>query len=64
MMKRKEPKMLMIITALYSKWKKWQRYRATVRELNGLTNRDLADLGMHRSEISSVARRSCGLATQ
>ncbi|MCQ0970803.1 DUF1127 domain-containing protein [Paracoccus sp. TK19116] len=30
-------------------------YRRTVRELNDLTNRDLDDLGINRSMISSIA---------
>lgn len=30
-------------------------YRDTLRELEGLTDRDLADLGMHRANIKSVA---------
>ena len=30
-------------------------YRRTVRELNELTNRDLDDLGINRSMISSIA---------
>lgn len=36
----------------------WQRrrvYRQTLRELNALTSRELADLGMHRSMITRVA---------
>ncbi|SIS52733.1 DUF1127 domain-containing protein [Phaeovulum vinaykumarii] len=30
-------------------------YRQTLRELNGLTTRELADLGLHRSMITRVA---------
>ncbi len=33
-------------------------YRRTVRELSDLSNRDLADLGLHRSEIRRVAHDS------
>jgi len=36
----------------------WAAYRRTVRELSDLSNRDLADLGLHRSEIRRVARDS------
>lgn len=34
---------------------KWRIYRTTVNELSALTNRDLADLGLSRSMISSIA---------
>ena len=34
------------------------KYRRTVRELTALTDRDLADLGISRSDIYRVARRS------
>ena len=43
-------------------YRKMQRYRKTVRELEKLTNRDLADLGIHRTEIERVARRSVRLS--
>lgn len=36
----------------------WRRYRETVSELSRLSNRELTDLGISRSEIHSVARRS------
>lgn len=35
--------------------KKRQAYRQTMDELQGLTDRDLADLGIHRSMIPAVA---------
>ncbi|SKA37618.1 DUF1127 domain-containing protein [Consotaella salsifontis] len=36
----------------------WRRYRETFNELNRLSQRDLDDLGIARSEISEVARRA------
>lgn len=39
-------------------YRNWRRYRETVTELSRLSNRDLADLGINRGEIHSVARRS------
>lgn len=33
-------------------------YRQTIRELNALTSRDLADLGIHRSMISRIAHEA------
>ena len=35
----------------------WRRYRDTVNELSRLSNRELTDLGISRSEIASVAAR-------
>jgi uncharacterized protein YjiS (DUF1127 family) len=37
---------------------RWNRYSRTVSELNHLSNRELADLGMTRSDISRVAREA------
>ena len=31
-------------------------YRQTIGELSALTDRELADLGMHRAQISEIAR--------
>ena len=36
----------------------WRRYHACVRELSQLSDLELADIGVSRSEILSVARRS------
>jgi uncharacterized protein YjiS (DUF1127 family) len=38
--------------------RRWQRYNRTVSELNHLSNRELADLGMTRSDIHRVAREA------
>lgn len=39
----------------------WKRYRTAVRELAQLSDRELADLGIARSEIDMVARQSAGI---
>jgi uncharacterized protein YjiS (DUF1127 family) len=41
--------------------KSWRRQRASIRELAQLTDRELADLGLHRSEIAEVVRKTPGL---
>lgn len=38
--------------------RRWQRYNRTVSELNNLSNRELADLGLSRSDINRVAREA------
>ena len=37
---------------------KYHLYRQTVNELGSLSDRDLSDLGLHRSMIASVARQA------
>lgn len=44
-----------------AKFAAWRRYRASVRELSQLSDRELQDLGLSRSEIDNVARRTAGL---
>lgn len=39
-------------------FRNWRRYRETVTELNRLSNRELADLGINRYDIHSVARKA------
>ena len=34
----------------------WKRYSRTVSELNSLSNRELADLGIMRSDIQRIAK--------
>ena len=39
----------------------WRRYRVAVAELSQLSDRELHDLGITRSEIHAVARQSSGI---
>jgi uncharacterized protein YjiS (DUF1127 family) len=39
-------------------YRNWRTYRTTVSELSRLSNRELADLGISRGEIHSVARKA------
>lgn len=36
----------------------WRRYRETCRELNRLPQRQLIDIGVFRSDIPAVAKKS------
>jgi uncharacterized protein YjiS (DUF1127 family) len=36
----------------------WKRYNRTVAELNALSNRDLSDLGISRTDIARIAREA------
>lgn len=38
--------------------RRWSAYQQTVRELNTLGNRELADLGITRRDIDRVARET------
>ncbi len=38
--------------------RRWKRYNRTVSELNHLSNRELADLGLSRSDIPRIAREA------
>ena len=39
-------------------WRDWQRVRQTERELYGLSDRELSDLGINRSDIPRIAARA------
>ena len=43
---------------LVTRYRVWRKYRETYNELMRLSNRELADLGISRADIPSVARRS------
>ena len=49
-------KTTMFVTMIAAKIRAYLRYRETVRELSRLTDRELDDLGLSRSEISFIAR--------
>lgn len=42
------------------RYSRWQRYSRTVQELESLSNRDLADLGISRFDIPRLAREAVG----
>lgn len=44
--------------ALRDRWRRFRLFRETLRELNALSDRDLADLGIHRSQIGAVAHEA------
>jgi len=56
---RKETQMS--IKGLTEKLQVWRRYRASVRELSQLTDRELADLGICRADIEFIAKKSARL---
>ncbi len=43
---------------LVSTYRAWRKYRETYNELMRLSSRDLADLGISRAEIPTIARQS------
>ena len=46
------------IKSLTLKLAAWRRYRDAVRELSQLSDHELGDIGLHRGEIESVARKT------
>ena len=49
------------VNKLYDRYRRWRRYRDTVRELQGLSSRELNDLGINRGEIGRLAREAARL---
>ena len=41
---------------LAQRWTRHQLYKTTLAELSQLTDRDLADLGLHRESIRDIAK--------
>jgi uncharacterized protein YjiS (DUF1127 family) len=46
----------MFVTTFLAKLRAWLRYRETISELSRLTDRELDDLGISRSEIEIIAK--------
>lgn len=45
----------MILSHLVDIFRQWRRYNESLRELNRLADRELADIGMTRGDIPRVA---------
>ena len=43
------------VSMLTASWRKHVKYRETYEELNGLTDRELADIGIARGQIKQIA---------
>ena len=48
----------MKIPSFYEAFTRWRTYRSTISELGRLSDHELHDIGLMRSEIPSVARRA------
>lgn len=48
----------MFIVLLIEKFRDWLRYRETLRDLDGRSDRELEDFGFERAHLRSIARRS------
>ena len=48
----------MLLTQIMRFLRQWRRYNASLRELNQLGDRELADMGLSRSDIPRVAWES------
>lgn len=46
----------MILTQVFARIQSWLRYRRNVEVLSQLTDRELADIGLHRGAIEQAAR--------
>ena len=45
-------------TTFKTRYDRWQRYQRTLHELESLSNRELADIGISRFDIPLLARES------
>jgi uncharacterized protein YjiS (DUF1127 family) len=49
---------VMIVSTLIARVRAYMRYRASVRALSNLSERELADIGLTRGDIDAVSRES------
>jgi uncharacterized protein YjiS (DUF1127 family) len=47
----------MFLSVILSGLRQWLRSRETARQLSGLTDRELLDIGISRSDIPTIARQ-------
>jgi uncharacterized protein YjiS (DUF1127 family) len=47
----------MFLSVILSSIRGWLRSRETIRELSLLSDRELSDIGIDRSDISNIARQ-------
>ncbi|MGB0854473.1 MAG: DUF1127 domain-containing protein [Pikeienuella sp.] len=45
------------VAAFVARFTEWRSYRRTVVELSALNDRELADIGLVRSDIEAIARK-------
>ncbi|MCE8008932.1 DUF1127 domain-containing protein [Aestuariivita sp.] len=50
-----ETRLVAFVAAKRTQFARWRLYRRTLAEISALSNRELADLGLHRSELKRVA---------
>ena len=53
-----ERKLESVMTETIRRWRSDRRYRMTLRELHGLTTRQLRELGIRPAEIQRLAREA------
>lgn len=51
-------RLTMVLEDIQARWSRYSVYRTTLTELQELTDRDLADLGINRSLIKSIAHEA------